>query len=167
VTVVIDAVKIISDGDPDPPRPLPPDCGEISLWLWANYQQPSAKFISVPNSAAEISERAAIISMTSSANSHSGMLPIFSGYLSAHATMIEVITKEPTCLVHFEPAPVEKPRDTGDEELNGASGEFNLTKIVAGEIKRFTLVSTTAHGGGRGDLMFEVYGYIKISYPQR
>jgi hypothetical protein len=33
VTVVFDAVKIISDGDPDPPRPLPPDCGEISLWF--------------------------------------------------------------------------------------------------------------------------------------
>lgn len=167
VTVVIDAVKIISDGDPDPPRPLPPDCGEISLWLWANYQQPGAKFISVPKlgrgDIGACSDYLYDIKREFSLWNAPNILT-----LSASARDDDRGDyKGADVLGPFEPAPVEKPRDTGDEELNGASATFNLTKIAAGEIKRFTLVSTAAHGGGRGDLMFEVYGYIKISYPER
>lgn len=167
VIVVIDAVKIISDGDPDPPRPLPPDCGEISVWLWANYQQPNAKFISVPKlgrgDIGACSDHLYDIKREFSLWNAPNILR-----LSVSASDDDRGDyKGADVLGRFEPAPVEKPRDTGDEELNGASGEFNLTKIAAGEIKRFTLVSTAAHGGGRGDLMFEVYGYIKISYPQR
>lgn len=167
VTVVIDAVKIISDGDPDPPRPLPPDCGEISLWFWANYQQRGAKFISIPKvgrgDIGGCSDHLYDIKREFSLWNAPNILT-----LSASARDDDRGDyKGADVLGPFEPAPVEKPRDTGGEELNGASGTFNLTKIAAGEIKRFTLVSTAAHGGGRGDLMFEVYGYIKISYPQR
>ena len=167
VTVVFDAVKIISDGDPDAPRPLPPDCGEISLWFWANYQQPSAKFISIRKlgrgdigaCSDHLYDLKREISLWNAPNiltlSVSGRDDDRGDYAGADV------------LGALDPAPVENPRDTGDEELNGASGEFNLTKIGAGEIKRFTLISKTANGGGRGDLMFEVYGYIKISYPQQ
>lgn len=167
VTIVFEAVKIISDGDPDPPRPLPPDCGEISLWFWANYQQPTAKFISIPKlgrgdiggCSDHLYDIKREISLWNAPNllrlAVSGSDDDRSDYAGADV------------LGAFEPAPVDRPRDTGDEEVNGAIGEFNLSKIGAGEIKRFTLVSIAAPGGGRGDLMFEVYGYIKVSYPQQ
>ena len=167
VTVVFEAVKIISDGDPDPPRPLPPDCGEISLWFWANHQQPGAQFISIPKlgrgdiggCSDHLYDIKREISLWNAPNrltlAVSGRDDDRGDYTGADV------------LGAFEPAPVERPRDTGAEEINGASGEFNVAKIGAGEIKRFTLVSITAQGGGRGDLMFEVYGYIKVSYPQQ
>ncbi len=47
VTVVFESVKIINDGDPDPP--LVKDCGEIDLWFWANYGQPAATFLMIRN----------------------------------------------------------------------------------------------------------------------
>lgn len=167
VTVVFEAVKIIKDGDPDPPLPLPPDCGEISLWFWANYQQPSAKFISIPKlgrgdigaCSDHLYDIKREFSLWNAPNiltlSVSGRDDDRSDYAGADV------------LGAFEPAPVENPRDTGGEELNGGSGQFNLTKSGSGEIRRFTLVSKPADGGGRGDLMFEVYGYIKITYPQQ
>lgn len=166
VTVVFEAVKIISDGDPDAPRPLPPDCGEISLWFWANYEQPSAKFISIRKLG-----RGDIGACTDHLYD---LKREFSLWNAPNILALSVSGRDDDrgdyagadVLGAFEPAPVAKPRDTGDEELNGASGEFNLTKIGAGEIKRFTLVSKAAGGGGQGDLMFEVYGYIKISYPR-
>jgi len=126
VTVVIDAVKIISDGDPDPPRPLPPDCGEISLWLWANYQQPGAKFISVPKlgrgdigaCSAHLYDIKREFSLWNAPNILT---------LSASARDDDRGDyKGADVLGPFEPAPVEKPRDTGDEELNGASATFNF-----------------------------------------
>ena len=167
VTVVFEAVKIIADGDPDPPRPLPPDCGEISLWIWVNYQQASAKFMSAPKLGRG--------DIGACSDHLYDIKREFSLWNAPNLLRLSVSGRDDDrgdytgsdVLGAFEPAPVEKPRDTGDEELNGASGEFNLTKIVAGEIKRFKLVSIAAHGGGRGDLMFEVYGYIKISYPQQ
>ena len=167
VTVVFEAVKIIEDGDPDPPPPLPPDCGEVSLWFWANYQQPTAKFISIRKlgrgdiggCSDHLYDIKREISLWNAPNiltlSVSGRDDDRGDYAGADV------------LGAVEPAPVERPRDTGDEELNGRSSEFNLTKIRDGEIKRFTLISRPANGGAYGDFMFEVYGYIKVSYPQQ
>lgn len=167
VTVVFEAVKIINDGDPDAPRPLPPDCGEISLWFWANYQQPSAKFMSIPKLGRG--------DIGACSDHLYDIKREFSLWNAPNILTLSVNGRDDDRGDHagadvlgaFEPTPVENPRDTGDEELNGTSGQFSLTKIVAGEIKRFTLVSKPADGGARGDLMFEVYGYIKISYPDQ
>ena len=166
VTVVFEAVKIINDGDPDPPRPLPPDCGEIALWFWANYGQPRAKFMSIPKlgrgdigtCSDHLYDIKREFSLWNAPNiltlSVSGRDDDRGDYAGADV------------LGSFEPPPVDRPRDTGDEELNGASGEFNLAQIGDGEIRRFTLVSKPADGGSSGDLMFEVYGYIKRTYTQ-
>ena len=167
VTVVFEAVKIIEDGDPDPPPPLPPDCGEISFWFWANYQQPGAKFISIPKvgrgDIGGCSDHLYDIKREFSLWNPPNMLTLSvsgrdkDGGVYAGADVLGAI----------EPAPVEKPRDTGDEELNGVISGFNLTKFRDGETKRFTLISRPANGGAYGDFMFEVYGYIKVSYPQQ
>lgn len=167
VTVVFETVKIINDGDPDPPRPLPPDCGEIALWFWANYGQPTARFMSIPKlgrgdiggCSDHLYDIKREISLWNAPNNLTLSVSGRDDDRGDHAGA--------DVLGAFEPAPIDWPRDTGDEEQNGGKGEFNLTQIKDGEVRRFTLVSRPADGGSSGDLVFEVYGYIKVTYPQQ
>lgn len=164
LTVVFESVKIVSDGDPD--SPFAADCGEIDLWFWANYGQPSAEFLMIRN----LSRGAPVKACSDHVYDINRRFVIEN---APNALMLSVSGRdrdtEEIGSDLFEagsPAPFGGPRDTGDEEQNVAIGEFNLTRFDDGATKRFTLISKGAAGGSEGDLMFEVNGYIKISTPQ-
>jgi len=167
VKVVFERVKIVNDGDPDPPPPLPPDCGEIDLWFWANYGQPSAQFLMIKN----LTRGAPVKACTDHVYDINRRLVIenapnvlslaVSGHDNDKDDYAGSDLFEPS-----EPAPVARPHDSGDGEQNVATGEFDLRLFGAGATMPFTLVSKPASGGSQGDLMFEVYGHITITYPE-
>jgi hypothetical protein len=164
VKVFFESIKIISDGDPDPPPPLPADCGEIDLWCWANYGQPGEQFLPIPKLGP-------------------GTIGACSGKTYDLRREL-VIDKAPDTLSlsvsgrdrdsndyagadlfgPSRPAPVDGPRDTGDDERNVARGEFDLRQFGPGTTRRFPLASIRAGGGSAGDLMFEVTVRIEVKY---
>jgi hypothetical protein len=166
VTVIWERVKIINDGDPD--TPFIADCGEIDLWFWANYGQPEAQFAilnklgdSFPDKGCSDHEYK-INRQFTIANAPN--------VLSLSVSGRDRDTDEPAGSDLFgaaQPAPFRGPHDTGDEEQNVASYEFDLRQAEINTTIPFKLVSIKADGGDSGDLMFEVYGRIVIKGSTR
>lgn len=164
VRIVFERVKIINDGDPDPP--LGTDCGEIDLWFWANYGRPDAQFAILNN-----------INGSHKGACSGGEYKINREFtISNSATTLSLSvsgrdrdTESSAGSDLFGPAqppPFKGPHDTGDEEQNVAFYEFDLRQIELNTTIPFKLVTPNADGGDQGDLMFEVYGRIIISSPR-
>ena len=160
VRIVWERVKIINDGDPDAPGPLPPDCGEIDLWFWANYGQPGAGFAMINKLSGgkacsshvydlgrEILIRNAPSTLTLSVSGRDNDQDDYSGS---------------DLFGSSQPAPLSGPRDTGDDEQNVAKMEFNLNLFEIDSTVPFELISMRP-GKGQGDFMFLVHGRIIIT----
>ncbi len=165
VRVIFERVKIISDGDPDPP--FGTDCGEIDLWFWANHGRPEAKFFAFNNLTSAPGGRGSVgCSDRSYDINRELIIPNAPELLVLSVSGRDRDTDSSSGSDLFgpaQPAPFKGPRDTGDEEQNVADSEFNLRQLEINTTISFKLVSKNAKGGDDGDLMFEVYGRIIIT----
>ena len=155
-------MKITSDGDPDPP--FGTDCGEIDLWFWANYGEPNAQF-AILNNLSDGSPQRGCTDHEYRIN-REFMIQNAPNTLTLSVSGRDRDSDQSAGSELFgpaKPAPFRGPRDTGDEEQNVATYEFDLRQSEINTTIPFKLVSMKADGGDQGDLMFEVYGRIVVT----
>ena len=159
VRIVWERVKIINDGDPDPP--FGSDCGEIDFWFWANYGEPTARFTNLDNlnGGKACSDHEYPINREFT-------IPNAPNRLALSVSGRDRDTDVPIGSDLFgaaQPPPFSGPRDTGREEQNVAAYELDLRQTELNTRIPFKMTSMKADGGDYGDLMFEVYGVIIVS----